>query len=209
MSLFLCVIPKHSVNVPPLSLGFLQGACEKHGVDVEIRDFNFDLWQKTIHTDKWNSIWLETNQTLFKGKEFENFCADFYDDEIKSWANEIVQTNHKHIGISCFSHRSLPTFKKLATEIRKLDPTKLIIAGGAPMTQYGKWIFDSGLADFVVISEGEEVLPDIVKGKYSPGIISNQQIDDLDNIAFPRYNSIHRRISCWRSSKKQKLQKKK
>lgn len=190
MSLFLCVIPKHSVNVPPLSLGFLQGACKKHGVDVQIRDFNFDLWQKTIHTDKWHSIWLETDQTLFKGEEFKKFCDEMYDDEIRAWAEEIVSTNHTHIGISCFSHRSLPTFKKLATEVKKLDPAKLIIAGGAPMTQYGKHIIEMGLADFVVLSEGEEVLPDIVKGKYKPGIIETKQIDNLDNLAIPDYTGL-------------------
>ena len=190
VSLFLCVIPKHSVNVPPLSLGFLQGACEKHGVDVQIRDFNFDLWQKTIHTDKWHSIWLETNQTLFKGEEFKRFCEEMYDNEIRHWAEEIAATDHTHVGISCFSHRSLPTFKKLATQIRKIDPSKIIIAGGAPMTQYGKWIFDIGLADYVVISEGEEVLPDIVKGKYEPGVISNDQIDDLDSLSFPSYTGL-------------------
>ena len=45
-SLFLAVIPKHSVNVPPLSLGFLQASCKAHGVKVQIRDFNFDLWDR-------------------------------------------------------------------------------------------------------------------------------------------------------------------
>lgn len=190
VSLFLCVIPKHSVNVPPLSLGFLQGACKKHGVNVEIRDFNFDLWKKTIHTDKWYDIWLETNQTLFKGEEFIEFCSDFYDKEIQSWAEEIASTKHTHVGISCFSHRSLPTFRKLAIAVRKLDPKKIIIAGGAPMTQYGKWIVDSGIADYAVISEGEEVLPDIVKGKYKPGVVNTTQIDNLDNLAFPDYDGL-------------------
>jgi radical SAM superfamily enzyme YgiQ (UPF0313 family) len=190
VSLFLCVIPKHSVNVPPLSLGFLQGACKKHGVDVQIRDFNFDIWQKTIHTEKWHNIWLETNQTLFKGEEFKKFCDEIYDNEIQNWAQEIAATKHSHVGISCFSHRSLPTFRKLAIALRKLAPEKIIIAGGAPMTQYGKFIIDSGLADYAVLSEGEQVLPDIVKGKYEPGIIETQQIDNLDDLAIPDYTGL-------------------
>jgi len=189
-SLFLCVIPKHSVNVPPLSLGFLQAACKKHSVDVQIRDFNFDLWKKTIYTDNWYDIWLETNQTLFKGEDFQNFCDEIYYDQIHLWAKEIAETNHTHVGISCFSHRSLPTLKLLAIKIRELAPKKIIIVGGAPMTQYGKWLVDSGLTDYAVISEGEEVLPDIVKGKYKPGVIDTKQIDNLDKLSFPDYEGL-------------------
>lgn len=190
MSLFLCVIPKHSVNVPPLSLGFLQSACKKYGVDVQIRDFNFDIWQKTIHTEKWHNIWLETNQTLFQGEEHKKFCEELYNQEIDTWAKEIAATEHTHVGISCFSHRSLPSFKMLAVKLREYCPEKLIIAGGAPMTQYGKWIYESRLADYVVISEGEEVLPDIVKGKYQKGVIQTKQIDNLDELPFPDYTGL-------------------
>ncbi len=189
-SLFLCVIPKHSVNVPPLSLGFLQAACKAHDVKVQIRDFNFDLWKDTIYSDDWYDIWLETNQTLFKGKEFKHFCDKVYYSHIDKWAKEIAATNHTHVGISCFSHRSLPSYKLLATKLREYCPDKIIIAGGAPMTQYGKWLVESKLADYAVISEGEEVLPDIVKGKYAPGVIQTDQIFDLDKIPFPDYEGL-------------------
>lgn len=157
-SLFLAVIPKHSVNVPPLSLGFLQASCKAHGVKVQIRDFNFDLWEETIYSEDSYDIWLETNQTLFKGESFKTFCEEVYNDFIQKWAEEIAATDHTHVGISCFSHRSLPSFKLLASKLRELCPEKIIIGGGAPMTQYGKWLVESNLADYAVISEGEEVL---------------------------------------------------
>jgi len=82
-SLFLAVIPKHSVNVPPLSLGFLQASCKAHGVKVQIRDFNFDLWEETIYSEDSYDIWLETNQTLFKGESFKTFCEEVYNDFIQ------------------------------------------------------------------------------------------------------------------------------
>lgn len=186
-SLFLCVIPKHSVNVPPLSLGFLQAACKNHNIPVKIRDFNFDLWEATIHSEKWHSIWLETNQTLFKGEDFKKFCKSIYNDFIDKWAKEIANTDYTHIGISCFSHRSLPSYKLLSIKLREYCPEKIIIAGGAPMTHYGKWLVENGLADYAVISEGEEVLPEIIKGKYKPGVIKTNQIVDLDKLSFPDY----------------------
>ena len=126
-SLFLAVIPKHSVNVPPLSLGFLQASCKAHGVKVQIRDFNFDLWEETIYSEDSYDIWLETNQTLFKGESFKTFCEEVYNDFIQKWAEEIAATDHTHVGISCFSHRSLPSFKLLASKLRELCPEKIII----------------------------------------------------------------------------------
>lgn len=189
-SLFLAVIPKHSVNVPPLSLGFLQASCKAHNIKVQIRDFNFDLWKATIYSEDWYDIWLETNQTLFKGEAFKKFCEEVYNDFIQKWATEIAATDHTHVGISCFSHRSLPSFKLLATKLRELCPEKKIIGGGAPMIQYGKWLVESNLADYAVNSEGEEVLPDIVKGKYEPGVIHTNQIFDLDKIPFPDYEGL-------------------
>lgn len=189
-SLYLCVIPKHSVNVPPLSLGFLQAACKKHGVETQIRDFNFDLWEKTIHDDEWYDIWLETNQTLFKGESFKNFCDTIYNSFMDECAREIANTNHTHVGISCFSHRSLPSLKMLASRLREMCPEKILIAGGAPMTQYGNWLVESGLVDYAVLSEGEEVLADIVKGKLKPGVIQTTQISNLDDLAFPDYTGL-------------------
>ena len=189
-SLLLCVIPKHSVNVPPLSLGFLQSSCKRNGVETEIRDFNFDLWNQTIYTDRWNDIWLETNQTLFKGNDFKVFCKELYNDFIDNCAKEIAQSKHTHVGISCFSHRSLPSLKMLVTRLRDLCPEKIIISGGAPMTQYGKWLTDSELVDYAVLSEGEEVLADIVKGKHPRGVVTTRQINDLDQLAFPDYDGL-------------------
>lgn len=189
-SLFLCVIPKHSVNVPPLSLGFLKGACMARGVSCTIRDFNIDLWEATIYTDKWYKIWQETNQALFMGSLFDEFCTEVYLDIINKWAAEIAACNSKFIGISCFSHRSLPSLRLLSTEIRRLAPEKKIIAGGAPMTDYGRHLIESGVADYVVISEGEIVLPGIVQGLYSEGIIETAQIENLDDLPFPDYTGL-------------------
>ena len=58
------------------------------------------------------------------------------------------------------------------------------------MTTYGKDIIENNLADWVVISEGEEVLADIVKGKHEPGIVQTQQIQNLDDLSFPDYTGL-------------------
>ena len=59
MKLFLCTIPKNGVNTPSLALGYLQAACKEQNIEVELRDFNYELWQDTIHTEWWE-IWKES-----------------------------------------------------------------------------------------------------------------------------------------------------
>jgi anaerobic magnesium-protoporphyrin IX monomethyl ester cyclase len=187
--IFLCVIPKHSLNVPPMSLGYLQAACRKYGIETSVRDFNWDLWNKTIHTDYWE-IWKESDTTLFQGQGFKNFYHEIYREELDRWAQEIVDSPHLFVGISCFSHRSMPTFKLLAKRVRQLAPHKKIVVGGAPMNRYHQWILSSELADYVVISEGEEVLPKIVRGEISPGLVKPGQISNLDELAIPDYSGL-------------------
>lgn len=179
MKLLLCTIPKNGVNTPSLALGYLQASCKKNGIDVEIRDFNYDLWKATIHTNWWE-IWKESNVDLYKGKNFKKFVSEVYDNFLNKWAEEIANNDAHWIGISCFSYRSLPTLKLLSPKIRKLAPDKKIIVGGAPIATYAKWIIDQNLADYAVESEGDIVLPNIIKGLIQPGIVKAEQIQNLD-----------------------------
>ena len=96
-SIIICSIPKHSVNVPPLSLGFLQASCKKYGIETQIRDFNYDLWKQTIYDDKWYDVWLETNQTLFKGKAFKQFCKEKGANIPPKCCERLITNYHKHL----------------------------------------------------------------------------------------------------------------
>ena len=187
--LFLCTIPKNGVNTPSLALGYLQGACKEKGIDVELRDFNYDLWEGTIHTEWWE-IWKESNVDLYKGDNFHKFVHSVYNDYLDKWAQEIANNDAEWIGISCFSYRSLPSLKLLSPRIRKLAPNKKIIVGGAPIATYAKWIIDNNLADYAVMSEGDVVLPKIILGEISPGIVQTQQIDDLNSLPPADYTGL-------------------
>src|SRR6056300_878412 len=116
MKLLLCTIPKNGVNTPSLAIGYLQAACKQQGIAVEVRDFNWDLWNATIHTDWWE-IWKESNTDLYKGNRFNQFVNEVYDNFLDKWAEEIANNNAEWIGISCFSYRSLPSLKLLAPKI--------------------------------------------------------------------------------------------
>lgn len=189
MKLFLCTIPKNGVNTPSLALGYLQAACKEQGIDVQLRDFNYDLWKETIHTEWWE-IWKESNVDLYKGERFKQFVDEVYAKFIDSWAQEIADNDAPWIGISCFSYRSLPSLKLLSPLIRKYAPKKKIIVGGAPIATYAQWIIDNNLADYAVSSEGDIVLPEIIKGNIEPGVVSSPQIDDLNSLPPADYTGL-------------------
>ena len=189
MKLFLCTIPKNGVNTPSLALGYLKSACKAQGIDVELRDFNYDLWESTIHTEWWE-IWKESNVDLYKGERFTKFVDEVYYDFIDKWAKEIANNTAEWIGISCFSYRSLPSLKLLTPLIRKYAPNKKIIVGGAPIATYAQWIIDNNLADYAVSSEGDVVLPEIIKGNITPGVVNSPQIDDLDSLPPADYTGL-------------------
>ena len=189
MKLFLCTIPKNGVNTPSLALGYLQAACKEKGIDVELRDFNWDLWNATIQTEWWE-IWKESNVDLYKGENFKKFVYEVYEDFLDQWAQEIADNDAEWIGISCFSYRSLPSLKLLSPKIRKLAPHKKIIVGGAPIATYADWIIQNNLADYAVESEGDVVLPKIIKGEIEPGVVKTIQIDDLNSLPPADYTGL-------------------
>ena len=187
--LFLVAIPKQGVNTPPLALTYLQGVCKHNDIDVEVRDFNLELWEDTIHT-KWWEIWKESNESLYKGEVFFQFMDEFYGRYVDEWAKIIAEHPAKFVGISCFSYRSLPTLKYLTPKIREYNPDKVIIVGGAPILTYKDWIINEGLADYAVASEGEVALVEIIKGKQKPGTVIPPQINDLDSLPLPDYSGL-------------------
>ena len=184
--ILLCAIPKHGVNVPPLAIAYLQGVCKAHGFSTDIRDFNLELWESTIHTDWWE-IWKESNETLYKGKKFFKFYDEVYKHHIDKWAKEIAEHPATYVGISCFSYRSLPTLKYLSPLIKKYNPNKKIIVGGSPVYTYHKWIIENNLADYAVSNEGENALLEILYNKAKPGHILKPQIQDLNTLPKPDY----------------------
>lgn len=188
--ILLCAIPKHGVNVPPLAIAYLQGVCKSYGYSTDVRDFNLDLWKNTIHT-KWWEIWKESNETLYRGKNFYEFYEDVYKDFINKWALEIAEHSAKFVGISCFSYRSLPTLKYLSPLIRKYAPHKKIIVGGSPVFTYHNWILENNLADYAVSNEGEIALLDILNEKCRPGHIIKPQIEDLNSLPQPDYTGFN------------------
>lgn len=187
--LLLCALPKQGVNVPPLALAYLQGVCKSYGINVEVRDLNIELWEDTVHTEWWE-MWKESDQTMYKGKEFENFYNSYYKDVIEKWGKELAEHPAQFIGLSAFSYRSLPTLKYLTPAIKKHNPDKIIIVGGSPVATYKDWILKNKLADYAVSNEGDIALPEIVLGHHKPGSIALPQIQDLNVLAKPDYTGL-------------------
>lgn len=187
--LLLCTIPKNGVNTPSLALGYLQASCKQKGIDVQLRDFNYELWKDTINS-KWWEIWKESNTDLYKGRKFKQFVKEVYNDYIEKWAKEIANNDAEWVGISCFSYRSLPTLKMLSPKIKQYNSNKKIIVGGSPISTYAEWIIENDLADHAVSNEGDLVLPKIIKGEIKDRIVKSPQIENLDQLPIADYTGI-------------------
>ena len=105
----------------------------------------------------------------------------------------------KFIGISVFTYQNRIASELFCRHIRRLDPSIKIVLGGQGLSEggiqgvsgFGKQMFDQGLADHWIRSEGEFSLVELLKNNVTyPGINSDtfQQIDDLDSLPFPNYD---------------------
>ncbi|MBF0308876.1 MAG: radical SAM protein [Magnetococcales bacterium] len=66
------------------------------------------------------------------------------------------------VGITCMSLEYAPTFHRYAAEIRRRLPRAVIVLGGPYATTSTDLAMEDGVADFVVMGEGEERFPQLL-----------------------------------------------
>ena len=121
---------------------------------------------------------------------------------------EKIPSGTKIFGFSCLFSHAWPLVFNLATEIRKLFPNALFVAGGEHPTAMPKQVLVNGLFDAVVLGEGEETFLELVENvkvkKCWRGItgiayldidqnyIANpprKRVGDIDNLPYPDWDS--------------------
>jgi anaerobic magnesium-protoporphyrin IX monomethyl ester cyclase len=76
--------------------------------------------------------------------------------------------------------------KILAGQLHKLYPNSKILIGGIHATLIPEEFID--VADHVVVGEAEEIILDIIKGKYTTKIIHGSKIKNLNNLPLINYS---------------------
>lgn len=123
--------------------------------------------------------------------KFTELCQPKYDELIE----RIRELNPKMIGISILAWNTCASVTiKISELIRENFPDKKIIWGGGGIYPHeSKIMIKAGLIDHFVYGDAEEVICDLVRGKFDHPAIDTDipnQLDDLDTMLLPDFDDI-------------------
>lgn len=192
---FIGMMPYLRPDFPPLGLAILKGVFETYGIQCKTYDFN-----------------LEVNKffTVKETEQLEKFCLDeiyidkhiikkmrlFFRHCIKKF---ILPFRPTTIGLSLFSFFMQRTTELFCLELRAIMPGVDIFLGGSGVTKFlnkgqtddwPKKIIAHGIADHIIIGEGEQAVIDYIQHK-TKGVSIIPQIQDLSrNASMPNFDDI-------------------
>jgi radical SAM superfamily enzyme YgiQ (UPF0313 family) len=183
-------VPGVMRKTPQAAPALLKASVESAGFSCRTVDFNLRFYQEVV-----DSPALETYfSTGLNTEEMEQANA-----LVASWAEYLAEMNPKFVGISVFTYQNRVASELFCRHLRRLNKDIKIILGGQGLSEggiqgvsgFGKQMFDQGLADFWIRSEGEISLVELLKNNIDyPGINSDtfEQIENLDAVPFPNYD---------------------
>lgn len=136
-------------------------------------------------------------------------AVSIYDDytcggKLKPLLEHIKSSDPDIIGLSCVTPTAARTYE-IAADLRRAFPNIRIVMGNLHPSIFSKDIIAAGLADAIVIGEGEETFVDLVRAYESGGGLENVKgiayrdgsdicateprpfIEDLDSLPFPAW----------------------
>lgn len=182
--------------MPPLGIGYLQSFLISKGEDCDILDLNNLFYN--LSSLELKKSWLVSCNTPLEENIF-SLIQKNHPEEFKSIVDKMLE--YEIIGFSCFKS-NIHSALKLARLLKSRNKATRVIFGGPEITrQYFKKSGDiNGLADFIVVGEGEKGLlnyiasiqlrypleADSAAGRFS--LFS--ELDNLDKLPFPVYKGM-------------------
>jgi radical SAM superfamily enzyme YgiQ (UPF0313 family) len=193
MDIVLAIVPRiiDDFGYTPAGPALLKGSLAARGFSSKIIDFNAELDE--IYKD--DQALLSSignyfmNHTLYNQDVFE-----LVDKWITKWAYDIIDLAPTWVGISVFSYNSQRATRLLAIRLKTIDPDIKIVVGGAGIATdftFCETLYQEHIIDAYIRGEGEISLIELLNGNLSyPGIngIPFQQINDINNLAYPVYD---------------------
>jgi len=200
IDILLINVPQISLVYPPAATSLLKGICIQHGFSAQVIDFNLELYQQC--QDKIVAQELDQYFSLNDiNAQLSNKAQQYLDQYYQQVANQIVKINPKFLGISVFTFQCQIFTQQLLQNLRPRFSNKILVGGaglstnGIASTQndFGRDLLKNNLIDYYIRGEGDYALIELLKGNNNyPGINNDdqQQIDDLDKIAYPDYSDV-------------------
>ena len=188
IDIVIIAVPGVSSRRPQAAPALLKASVEAHGFSCNTVDYNARFYQEDVDISALETYFATGLNTEFK---------DAAEQLVEKWTVDLLKLNPKFVGISVFTHQNRIATELFCRALRRLSTVKIVLGGQGlsdggllGVSGFGKLMFDQGLADFWIRSEGEYSLVELLKNNIQyPGINSDtfQQIDDLDALPFPDY----------------------
>ncbi len=167
LDILLVIPPPVWTKMPHLGIAYLATFLKSKGIKVGLYDFNLKLYNSM--PEHMRCYWQMDCLNSFSAMEINEKIYSYFQDKIRSLAEEILSTDVKIVG---FSVNAISMFiaNKIARLIKSKDSKRIIVFGGPAVFFKTQRIFiDHRFVDVVVAGEGERALFDIItrfkKGK--------------------------------------------
>lgn len=176
MKVALIQAPFWGIKSPPLGLACLSAYIKNRGYQVYKRDLNIETYS-VLKNQGLENLW-QLNQPMWG--DYKQVLA-FYEEHkelFTSYVNDILIADPEVIGFSILWSTEIMS-RLLATEIKKINPKKIIIFGGPQCTvgYFSERIIALPQIDFVVCGEGEETLYELLEA-----LKNNQSIKGIESL---------------------------
>jgi anaerobic magnesium-protoporphyrin IX monomethyl ester cyclase len=180
--------------IPPLAPALLKACLAQEGMSAITFDFNLSFQNEFDSGSRIKILaWLTTPDINIDGADFLN-----YQQFIKDSVQKVMSASPTAIGISAFSHESQRFVEDFCYHVKKQYPDMYIVVGGSGVSivqnmynkKWGDLMLESGLADCVLIGEGESMIADIIKNK-KQGLITTPQMNSevLNDLPIPNFDN--------------------
>ena len=146
-----------------LSLTYLAGALRGAGYDVKILDVSVGDDDQPLSETFFNTKLLPSG-LIRCGMDWERVAEKIADFDV--------------VGVSSIFTTQTTMVLDLIRFVKKVDPTKLVVAGGVNARNLRRRFFDAG-TDIIVLTEGEEIIVDIAEA-----LRGQKQLSSVPGIAF-------------------------
>ena len=193
MDILLIIPPRieDDYGYTPAAAAALKGQVVAHGFTSAVMDFNAEI----------DDLFQERPDIANPVNNFFNFNT-FYNEKtwkivhpvLNKWADRIVNSNPKWVGLSVFSFNSHRATRLLSIAIKMRNPLIKIVIGGSGINTdktFAEGLYEKCLIDAYIKGDGELALVQLLKGnKDFPGINGSfpQQIPKLDELEYPDYD---------------------
>ncbi|MBN1824245.1 MAG: cobalamin-dependent protein [Endomicrobiales bacterium] len=189
---------------PPLSIALLAAIVKKNGHQCRFFDLNKMIYDEVDAESR--KMWGDPGNPLHNDPNFESFVRQ-KEGVIAKHADAIIRSGIKIIAFSLYCHTRIVS-TEIARRIKMRDPSRIIIFGGPECSFKAESIMQEGNADFVVVGEGDDSLPELLgilgrkgdpagcRGIYykKAGRItfsgSRTKLPDLDKLPFPDFSGM-------------------